>query len=51
MKVKKELYEIYVKHCHQEYQRVHDVCDRDFWMKSAEAKEFGIIDYILGLSD
>ncbi|BAU53560.1 ATP-dependent Clp protease proteolytic subunit [Mucilaginibacter gotjawali] len=48
LKVKKELYEIYVKHCHQEYQRVHDVCDRDFWMKSAEAKEFGIIDEILG---
>ncbi|OIQ72950.1 ATP-dependent Clp protease proteolytic subunit [mine drainage metagenome] len=51
LKVKRELYEIYVKHCHQEYQRVHDVCDRDFWMKSAEAKEFGIIDEILGLSD
>lgn len=51
MKVKKELYEIYVKHCHQEYQRVHDVCDRDFWMKSEEAKEFGIIDEILGVSD
>jgi len=51
LKVKKELYEIYVKHCHQEYQRVHDVCDRDFWMKSAEAKEFGIIDEILGVSD
>jgi len=48
LKVKKELYEIYVKHCHQEYQRVHDVCDRDFWMKSEEAKEFGIIDEILG---
>ncbi|HWZ04681.1 MAG TPA: ATP-dependent Clp protease proteolytic subunit [Mucilaginibacter sp.] len=51
LKVKKELYEIYVKHCHQEYQRVHDVCDRDFWMKSEEAKEFGIIDEILGVSD
>jgi ATP-dependent Clp protease protease subunit len=51
LKVKKELYEIYVKHCHQEYQKVHDVCDRDFWMKSEEAKEFGIIDEILGFSD
>ena len=48
LKVKKELYEVYVKHCHQEYQKVHDVCDRDFWMKSEEAKEFGIIDEILG---
>ena len=49
--IKKELYEIYVKHCHQDYQKVHDVCDRDFWMKSNEAREFGIIDEILGLND
>ncbi|WP_259066845.1 ATP-dependent Clp protease proteolytic subunit [Mucilaginibacter sp. X4EP1] len=48
LKIKKELYEIYVKHCHQEYQRVHDVCDRDFWMTAPEAKEFGIVDEILG---
>jgi ATP-dependent Clp protease protease subunit len=48
LKVKKELYEIYVKHCHQDYQTVHDVCDRDFWMTSGEAKDFGIIDEILG---
>src|ERR1700722_1701129 len=41
LKIKKELYEIYVKHCHQEYQRVHDVCDRDFWMTAPEATEFG----------
>jgi len=51
LKVKKELYEIYVKHCHQKYQKVHDVCDRDYWMKSEEAKAFGIIDEILGVSD
>jgi len=50
-KIKRELYEIYVKHCHQDYQRVHDVCDRDFWMRSTEAKDFGIIDEILGVSD
>ncbi len=49
--IKKELYEIYVKHCHQDYQKVHDVCDRDFWMKSDAAKEFGIIDEILGAKD
>ena len=49
--IKKELYEIYVKHCHQDYQKVHDVCDRDFWMRSPEAIEFGIIDEILGVKD
>jgi ATP-dependent Clp protease, protease subunit len=48
LKIKKELYEIYVKHCHQEYQRVNDVCDRDFWMTAPEAKDFGIVDEILG---
>jgi ATP-dependent Clp protease protease subunit len=48
LKVKKELYEIYVKHTGQEYQRIYDVCDRDFWMIADEAKEFGIIDEILG---
>lgn len=48
LKVKKELYEIYVKHTGQEYQRVHDVCDRDFWMIAAEAKDFGLVDEILG---
>eukprot|EP01037_Dinobryon_pediforme_P016255 gene16255-16434_t len=46
--IKKELYEIYVKHCHQEYQNVHDVCDRDFWMRGEEAVAFGVIDEILG---
>jgi ATP-dependent Clp protease protease subunit len=48
LKVKKELYDIYVKHTGREYQYVHDVCDRDFWMDSPEAKEFGIVDEILG---
>lgn len=47
LKVKKELYDIYVKHTGQEYQKIHDVSDRDFWMTSAESKEFGIVDEIL----
>ena len=47
LKVKKELYEIYVKHTGQEYQKVHDVSDRDFWMGAQDAKDFGLIDEIL----
>jgi ATP-dependent Clp protease protease subunit len=47
MKVKKELYDIYVKHTGQEYQKINDVSDRDFWMVASEAKEFGIIDEVL----
>ncbi|MBV8388188.1 MAG: ATP-dependent Clp protease proteolytic subunit [Mucilaginibacter sp.] len=48
LKVKKELYTILSKHSGQEYQKIHDVSDRDFWMIASEAKEFGIIDKVLG---
>jgi ATP-dependent Clp protease protease subunit len=48
LKVKKELYTILSKHSRQEYQTIHDVSDRDFWMIASEAKEFGIIDEVLG---
>jgi len=47
-KVKKELYTILAKHSGQEYQKIHDVSDRDFWMIASEAKNFGIIDEVLG---
>jgi ATP-dependent Clp protease protease subunit len=46
-KLKKELYDILAKHSGQDYQKVHDVSDRDFWMIASEAKEFGIIDEVL----
>lgn len=48
LKVKKELYTILAKHSGQEYQKIHEVSDRDFWMIASEAKEFGIIDEVLG---
>jgi len=48
LKVKKELYTILSKHSGQDYQKIHDVSDRDFWMIASEAKEFGIIDEVLG---
>lgn len=48
LKVKKELYTILAKHSGQEYQKIHDVSDRDFWMIAAEAREFGVIDEVLG---
>ncbi|HWZ15712.1 MAG TPA: ATP-dependent Clp endopeptidase proteolytic subunit ClpP [Mucilaginibacter sp.] len=51
LKVKKEIYTIISKHSGQSYQKVHDVSDRDFWMISSEAKEFGMIDEILGVAD
>ncbi|MDB4926891.1 ATP-dependent Clp protease proteolytic subunit [Mucilaginibacter sp.] len=47
LKVKKELYDIISKHSGQDYQKVHEVCDRDHWLIASEAKEFGIIDEVL----
>lgn len=46
LKVKKELYDIVVKHSGQDYQKVYDAADRDHWMIASEAKEFGIIDEV-----
>lgn len=46
-KLKKELYEIIAKHSGQKYQKVWDDGDRDFWMTSNEAKEYGMIDEVL----
>jgi len=45
--LKKELYEIISKHTGQTYEKVHDDSDRDYWMKSEKAKEYGMIDEIL----
>jgi len=46
-KLKKELYEIIANHSGQKYQKVWDDGDRDFWMTSEEAKEYGMIDEVL----
>lgn len=48
LNVQKELYSIIAYHTGQDYQKVHAVSDRDYWMNSAEAKAFGIVDDILG---
>ena len=45
--LKKELYTIIAEHSKQEYQKVWDDSDRDYWMTSAEAKEYGMIDEVL----
>jgi ATP-dependent Clp protease protease subunit len=46
-KLKNELYEIISKHTGQTVKKVHADSDRDYWMKSIEAKEYGMIDAIL----
>jgi len=46
-KLKKELYEIIAKHSGQEYDKVWGDSDRDYWMTSQEAKDYGMIDEVL----
>ena len=46
-KLKKELYDIIALHSNNDYARVEKDSDRDYWMTSSEAKEYGMIDEIL----
>ncbi|UZO81171.1 ATP-dependent Clp endopeptidase proteolytic subunit ClpP [Aquimarina sp. ERC-38] len=45
--LKEELYQIIAKHSGQEYDKVYEDSDRDYWMKADKALEYGMIDEIL----
>jgi ATP-dependent Clp protease protease subunit len=45
--VKKDLYDILAKHSGQTYEKIEKDSDRDYWMRAAEAKEYGLIDEVL----
>ncbi|MBP9998841.1 MAG: ATP-dependent Clp protease proteolytic subunit [Bacteroidales bacterium] len=45
---RKELYEIISEHSGQPYDKVFADADRNFWMSSSEALEYGMIDSVLG---
>jgi ATP-dependent Clp protease protease subunit len=47
LEVKKDLYNILAKHSGQKYERIEKDSDRDYWMRAAEAKEYGLIDEVL----
>ncbi len=49
LKLKKELYEIISKHSGQTLKKIEKDGDRDYWMTSIEAKEYGMIDEVLGM--
>jgi len=51
MKLKKELYEIIAHHSGKPYDDVYNDSDRDYWMTSKEAKEYGMIDEVLAKGD
>ncbi|HBL76074.1 MAG: ATP-dependent Clp protease proteolytic subunit [Bacteroidetes bacterium GWF2_42_66] len=46
-KLKRELYEIIARHSDNPYEKVEKDSDRDYWMTSEEARDYGMIDEIL----
>lgn len=45
--LKNELYDIIATHTGKEIETVAKDCDRDFWMKALDAKEYGLVDEVL----
>lgn len=50
-KLKDELYHIIAEHSGQPFEKVWKDSDRDYWMTSEEAKEYGMIDNVLIKND
>ena len=48
LKTKQELYEILSAHSGVDIKKIELDADRDYWMSAAEAKEYGLIDEVLG---
>ncbi len=46
-KLKRELYEIISHHTGKPIKQVEKDCDRDYWLTSTEAKEYGLVDEVL----
>ena len=46
IKTKRRLNEIYVKHCGRTYEEVERTLDRDHFMSSDEAKDWGLVDHV-----
>ena len=47
IKMKRRLNEIYVKHTKQDYAKVRTDTERDYFLSSEEAKDYGIIDRVI----
>src|SRR6476620_8420780 len=47
LELKKDLYNILSRHSGQTYDRIEKDSDRDYWMRAAEAREYGLIDEVL----
>ena len=51
LKLKDELYTIIANHSSQPFEKVQKDSDRDYWMTSAEALKYGMIDQVLERTD
>jgi len=51
IKMKRRLNEVYVKHTEQSYEKIESTLDRDHFMTSEEARDFGLIDRVLKSRD
>ena len=47
LSVKKDLYTILAKHTQKKYEQIEADADRDFWMSSQQAKQYGLIDEVM----
>ncbi len=48
LKIQQELYGIIAEHSGQPYERVDEASSRDYWMTAVEARDFGMVDEVLG---
>ncbi|MCL4121115.1 UNVERIFIED_CONTAM: hypothetical protein GTU68_005488 [Idotea baltica] len=48
--MKKELYDVLAHHTGQDYDKIEEDCERDNWMTSAEARDYGLVDEVLDRS-
>jgi ATP-dependent Clp protease protease subunit len=47
LELKKDLYEILAKHSGKTVNQIEKDSDRDYWMRAADAKKYGLIDEVL----
>ena len=47
LELKRDLYNIIAKHSGQTYEKIEKDSDRDYWMRSVDAKEYGLVDEVL----
>ncbi len=51
LRMKKELTELIAMHCGKKFEDVLADCDRDYFMSAQEAKEYGLVDEVVGVGD